>query len=367
MSTKTPVSALEEYCSKYKKERPEYEYIAGEDCSFICQLKFGNMEASGTASSKRKAKHLAAINMMCKLRLDNSNPIGIGAKYTNVLPEYDHMKTFNGGLASAAKTPVSALEEFCAKFKKGSPEYKCMSNGDNGFVCSIKLLDMEAHGIAPSKREAKHIAAVNIMNKLKKLPGLEFNGLINPKPNLPESSPLPTLELKSQQNDPKTSPQLLDIPQKTFNQEVNADDIIPILELDMELISTSRILDDVKSEQQSVFNIYREVKDSNAPIDCQKVLLRDRHNYFKSFPYSLKAAAFKILETSNDGIYFSEKERALSVLKALKLTPKITKVPGTSLQQLIQIELICDYDCIFLGFECDIYGTVLQYFREMLI
>ncbi|XP_023031476.1 uncharacterized protein LOC111518555 isoform X1 [Drosophila willistoni] len=365
MSTKTPVSALEEYCSKYKKEKPQYEYIAGEDRSFICLLKFENIEVSGTASSKRKAKHLAAVNVMSKLRLNNS--LETGAKYTNVLPQYDHMKILNGGLASAVKTPVSALEEFCAKFKKGSPEYNCMTNADGGFICSIKLLDMEAHGIASSKREAKHIAAVNIMNKLKKLRGLDFDDLINPKPNLPDSLSLPTLELKPQQNYPKSPPQFLDIPQKSFSEEENADNVIPVLELDTELISTSRILDDVKREQKQVFNIYREVKKSTVPIDCKKVLLCDRHNYFKSFPYTLKAAAFKILEPSNDGIYFSDKERALSLLRALKLTPKITKVPALCPEQFIQIELICDYDCIFLDFECDIYGNVLQYFREMLI
>ncbi|XP_032581286.1 uncharacterized protein LOC116802146 [Drosophila sechellia] len=70
-------------------------------------------------------------------------------------------------------TAVSALDEFCAKTNNTPPTYHFINGEDGGFVCKVQLLEIEALGNGRSKPEAKHLAAANIMRKIRMLPGMQ--------------------------------------------------------------------------------------------------------------------------------------------------------------------------------------------------
>lgn len=121
--------------------------------------------------------------------------------------------------------------------------------------------------------------------------------------------------------------------------------------------------EDEETERRRKFKTYRELTDAGSE-ENSSIKLCDRHNYFKTYYPNLKSEAFQALRASD---YESPKQQIMVVLTALKLTPRITKLEGNSMIPMLQIELNCDYDCVFVGLENQIYSDMKQYFLDMLV
>ncbi|KAH8248897.1 hypothetical protein KR032_004066 [Drosophila birchii] len=314
------------------------------------------------------------------------------------------------------KSAVSALQEFSAKSKICPPTYDFIDGEDGGYVCKVSMMEVDSYGNGRSKRDAKHLAAANILRKIRKLPGvgsvlndLETNDsegigeLANEMTNLNRDMlkelrdycvrhemPLPIIEIVQQSGTPN-APEFVACcsvasivrygksDKKKDARQRAAIEMLAVISNDMDAVRPDQMqvvitnpeaavdvndaLEDVETERRKKFNTYRELTDAGS-VDNTGLRLCDRHNYFKNFYPALKEAAF---EAINSDEYMSNKDRALSVLSALKITPSIDVVESTSIVPLLKIELNCEFDCLFLGFENEIYGHIVDYFKDMLV
>ncbi|XP_017857099.1 PREDICTED: uncharacterized protein LOC108609835 [Drosophila arizonae] len=315
------------------------------------------------------------------------------------------------------KSAVSALQEYCAQAKTGSPVYDYIDGADSGYLCKVVLMDIEAFGNGRSKRDAKHLAAANIMRKLRKIPGLShlgIDGTDNGEDNFIIDSvadeltnmnrdmlkelrdycvrhdmPLPVIEIVQQSGSPN-APEFVACcsvasikrygksDKKKDARQRAAIEMLCVISNDLDQVSADKqvvstkatdktdldsSLEDAENERRRKFKTYRELTDAGGEENLS-VKLCDRHNYFKSFYPHLKEAAFKEI---NSDSYTSSKDKLMAVLRALKLKPCITTLEGKSMEPLLQIELKCDYDCVFVGLESKIYNECIEYFRIMLV
>ncbi|EDW87714.1 double-stranded RNA-binding protein Staufen homolog 1 [Drosophila yakuba] len=311
------------------------------------------------------------------------------------------------------KSAVSALQEFCAKTKNTPPLYEFIDGEDGGYVCKVDMMEVEAYGNGRSKRDAKHLAAVNILRKIRKLPGVE-NVLQDSESNtmgdpgqevinlnrdmlrelrdycVRHEMPLPTIEIVQQSGTPNApefvaccsvasivrygkSDKKKDARQRAAIEMLalissNADNLRPD---EMQVVSTKKseglaveeTLEELEVLRRKKFNTYRELTDAGS-VDHTGLRLCDRHNYFKNFYPALKAAA---LEAINCDDYMTSKDKALSVMSALKITPSISTLESLSMVPMLCVELNCDFDVVFAALETNIYDQIIDYFRTMLI
>ncbi|TDG46982.1 hypothetical protein AWZ03_006563 [Drosophila navojoa] len=278
-------------------------------------------------------------------------------------------------------------------------------------------MDVEAFGNGRSKRDAKHLAAANIMRKLRKIPGLSHlgtDGTDNGEDNLNISSvadeltnmnrdmlkelrdycvrhdmPLPVIEIVQQSGSPN-APEFVACcsvasikrygksDKKKDARQRAAIEMLCVISNDLdEVTSDNQVVstkkpnitdldssqEDAENERRRKFKTYRELTDAGGDENFS-VKLCDRHNYFKSYYPHLKEAAFKEI---NSDSYISSKDKLMAVLEALKLKPRITTLQAKSWEPLLQIELNCEYDCVFVGLESKIYEEFIEYFRIMLV
>jgi len=121
--------------------------------------------------------------------------------------------------------------------------------------------------------------------------------------------------------------------------------------------------DELESERRKKFKTYRELTDTGI-VDSKGLRLCDRHKYFNNLYPSLKEAAFMVIRSDE---YTSSKDKALSLLSALKITSSISVLKSISNEPLTCIELNCDIDVVFVALESEIYDQVIEYLRNMLI
>ncbi|KAH8385370.1 uncharacterized protein LOC110176875 [Drosophila serrata] len=315
------------------------------------------------------------------------------------------------------KSAVSALQEFSAKSKTCPPTYDFIDGEDGGYVCKVSMMDIESYGNGRSKRDAKHLAAANILRKICKLPSVgsmlsdletkETDGiseLADEMTNLNRDMlkelrdycvrhemPLPIIEIVQQSGTPN-APEFVACcsvasivrygksDKKKDARQRAAIEMLAVISSDfdavrpdqMQVVTTKAaepvldvndVLEDVETERRKKFNTYRELTDAGS-VDNTGMRLCDRHNYFKNFYPALKEAAFEVI---NSDEYMSTKDQALSLLSALKITPSIGIIESTSIEPLMKVELNCEFDCLILGFESEIYGQIINYFKDMLV
>ncbi|KAH8281434.1 hypothetical protein KR054_000450 [Drosophila jambulina] len=316
------------------------------------------------------------------------------------------------------KSAVSALQEFSAKSKICPPVYDFIDGEDGGYVCKASMMEVESYGNGRSKRDAKHLAAANILRKIRKLPGVgsmladmetnESDGigeLADEMTNLNRDMlkelrdycvrhemPLPIIEIVQQSGTPN-APEFVACcsvasivrygksDKKKDARQRAAIEMLAVISTDSDTlradqmqvattkpgdpagVDVNEVLEDVETERRKKFNTYRELTDAGS-VDNTGLRLCDRHNYFKNFYPALKEAAFEVI---NSDEYMSTKDQALSMLSALKIKPSIDIVESTSIEPLMKIELNCELDCLFLGFESEIYGQLIEYFKDMLV
>ncbi|XP_070075058.1 protein Loquacious isoform X2 [Drosophila takahashii] len=274
-------------------------------------------------------------------------------------------------------------------------------------------MEIEAYGNGRSKRDAKHLAAANILRKIRKLPGVSslleecetssVTDLCEELTNLNRDMlkelrdycvrhemPLPTIEIVQQSGTPNApefvaccsvasivrygkSDKKKDARQRAAIEMLavisnQADDMRPDK---MQVVSTKpsegldvdATLEDLEVERRKKFNTYRELTDAGS-VDNTGLRLCDRHNYFKNFYPVLKEAAFEVIRSDE---YVSTKDKALSLLSALKITPSISTLESSSMEPLLCVELNCDFDVVFVALESKIFEQMIEYFELMLI
>ncbi|KAH8376580.1 hypothetical protein KR093_000139 [Drosophila rubida] len=313
------------------------------------------------------------------------------------------------------KSTVSALQEFCAQTKTGNPVYDYIDGDDGGYICKVVLMDIEAYGNGRSKRDAKHLAASNIMRKLRKVPGFDSLGstvadkrndmndsLMQEFTNLNRDMlkelrdycvrhdmPLPSIEIVQQSGQPNApefsaccsvasikrygkSDSKKDARQRAAIEMLciiskgeesvsdGATDLVSTKQKNLELDSN---IDDEESERRRKFKTYRELTDAGGD-EVQSTKLCDRHNYFKTFYPALKTSAFEVINSKE---YGSIMEKYTALLEALKLTSKVSRLESTTMEPFLQIELKCDFNCLFIGLESVIYKQIIDYLRDMLV
>ncbi|KAH8273728.1 hypothetical protein KR018_011181 [Drosophila ironensis] len=308
------------------------------------------------------------------------------------------------------KTTVSVLQEFCAKTKNVAPTYEYIDGEDGGFVCKVTILEVSAYGNGRSKRDAKHLAAHNAVRKIRSLPGTS-NLLAEMEGNADEcipdemmqeltnsnrdmlkelrdhcvrhDMPLPTIEIVQQSGTPN-APEFVACcrvatitrygksEKKKDARQRAAIEMLAVISQDADTRNSQRelatpllameTLDNGESERRRKFSTYRELTESGM-MESTGMPLADRHNYFKTYHESLKEAALEVLASHE---YSSTRAKAYALFDSLKLTPTVTNLPSNTLEPLLQVELNCDFDALFMGVESKIYATILQYFADML-
>ncbi|KAM8716169.1 hypothetical protein ACLKA7_003109 [Drosophila subpalustris] len=316
MENKSTVSALQEFCAQAKTGNPVYEYIDGEEGGYICKVVLMDIEAYGNGRSKRDAKHLAAGNIMRKLRkLGNFSNLGPATDESN---DGNNEGLINE-LTNMNRDMLKELRDYCVRHDMPLPTIEIVQQSGTPnapeFVACCSVASIKRYGKSDKKKDARQRAAIEMLCIISK-----ETDLLNPDSQLVSTKPQNSADLESN-------------------------------------------FEDVETERRRKFKTYRELTDAGGD-ETQSIKLCDRHNYFKSYYPHLKEAAFKELASNN---FDSSKEKAMAVLSALKLTPKITKLEATSMEPLLFIELNCDLDCVFMNLETKIYDQIIKYFCNMLV
>ncbi|EDW03705.1 uncharacterized protein LOC6562899 [Drosophila grimshawi] len=316
MENKSSVSALQEFCSQAKTGNPFYDYIDGEEGGYICKVVLMDVEAYGNGRSKRDAKHLAATNIMRKLPNLAGSGLAAGS-------DADGSDNFNVNkkaeeLTNMNRDMLKELRDYCVRQDMPLPTIEIVQQSGTPsapeFVACCSVASIKRYGKSDKKKDARQRAAIEML-----------------------------YVISEDANRANAGNQLVDPKMK------NASDLEDTLE-------------DAESERRRKFKTFRELTDAGDD-DNLAIKICDRHKYFKTYYSHLKEAAF---EAINSNEYVSSKAQSMAILDALKLTSRTTRLESESLEPVLMIELICDYDACFVGLESEIYQQIIDYFRIML-
>ncbi|XP_022230650.2 uncharacterized protein LOC111079695 [Drosophila obscura] len=317
MEKKSAVSSLQEFCAKSKTPVPKYDYIDGEDGGYVCKIVLMDIEAYGNGRSKRDSKHLAAANIMKKLRTipglsehlsEDTNGNGLG----NCSDMYDELKNLNRDM-------LKELRDYCVRNEMPLPVIEIVQQSGTPdapeFVACCSVASIKRYGKSDKKKDARQRAAIEMLSvitaDLGKLSGME---VVSTKPSEQAGAP----------------------PLDTTN--------------------------DIEAERRLIFTTYRDLTDSgNTEFVGRK--LCDAHNYYKNFFPHLKKAAFDVINSKD---YENEKDQLMDLLSALNITPEFSTVPSNSKRTIVKVELNVDFDRVFLDFEDRIHSYMINYFKIML-
>lgn len=186
---KTPVSYLQELCTK-RSITPQYDLIANEGAVhepvFVFKVTCGDVFGTGRGTSKKKAKHNAASQVLQKMTGVSSTILNSDSKTNEKTDEETTQK--NGtcnksnasenrkGFSSNSNTksspssppptgsnPVGELQEMAQKNLWPPPIYDF--TGEQGpphqreFICTVRLCKSIQKGLGKSKKMAKRKAA----------------------------------------------------------------------------------------------------------------------------------------------------------------------------------------------------------------
>lgn len=282
----------------------------------MLHLHIGILSLAGR--SKRDAKHLAAANIMRKLRkITGLSHLGTDA--TDECEDNFNISSVADELTNMNRDMLKELRDYCVRHDMPLPviEIVQQSGSPNApeFVACCSVASIKRYGKSDKKKDARQRAAIEMLCVISN-----------------------------------------DLDKVTTDNQVVSTKTTDIADLDSSL-------EDAENERRRKFKTYRELTDAGGEVN-HSVKLCDRHNYFKSFYPHLKEAAFNAI---NSDSYNTSKDKLMAVLEALKLKPRITTLEAKSWEPLLQIELNCEYDCVFVGLESKIYQETIEYFRNMLV
>lgn len=300
-------------------------------------------------------------------------------------------------IMSENKTPITILQEICMKRHSAMPYYDLVADGTEEplkiFAFTVDVFGQTARGQGKSKKDAKHEAAINILNILKKMN--EFKADLQDVPG------------QVNQQRPQATEggdaigQLLDIcvqkdwPHATFElRKACGTAHAPFFEFECRIASLVRVggASTKKGAKQiaaqEVLNVvmrmytddnckqiatltdvpaskhvqtYREYKKSDIKTHLG-IPLRHRHKFFQNLDAEDKAKISEIFQE----IHESAKERVHLLCSAMKWEYKVSQVPEHPLGKVMFFELLgVNFDMAISGLESELYAEVLQYISSM--
>ncbi|XP_026823259.1 interferon-inducible double-stranded RNA-dependent protein kinase activator A homolog isoform X2 [Rhopalosiphum maidis] len=165
---KTPASIVQEYAAKNRLV-PQYDLIhngiSHSKISFKYSLTMDNYVAVGEGSSKKEAKHVAALNLL-KLMIDDK-PQLLNTDFKQWDFDNHVVSPFDNNIKVNA---VGQLNDICSNNKLGLPEFNLVREEGQAhaklFTMSCHVAKMVETATHKTKKQAKHLAAVQMVNKL---------------------------------------------------------------------------------------------------------------------------------------------------------------------------------------------------------
>ncbi|XP_032879754.1 interferon-inducible double-stranded RNA-dependent protein kinase activator A isoform X1 [Amblyraja radiata] len=171
---KTPISLLQEYCTKNGKT-PQYELVNSEGQahlpSFTFRATVGEVSCKGQGQSKKAAKHKAAAAVLNILNGGSpQDTIYDGISYALQDPEpITSLKQ-----AQNPPNPIGALQELVVQKGWRLPDYSIAEElgppHKREFAIVCKVETFEETGFGTSKKLAKRAAATKMIAKLQNIP-----------------------------------------------------------------------------------------------------------------------------------------------------------------------------------------------------
>lgn len=165
---KTPASIVQEYAAK-KGLVPQYNIIyngiSQSKVSFKYSLLLDGYETVGEGSSKKEAKHVAALKLLKNMIDDKPELLDTEFKEwdfeNHVVSPFDHNIKVNA---------VGQLNDICSNNKLGLPEFTLVREEGQAhaklFTISCLVANVVEIATHKTKKQAKHLAAVQMVNKL---------------------------------------------------------------------------------------------------------------------------------------------------------------------------------------------------------
>lgn len=287
---------------------------------------------------------------------------------------------------AAIKTPISYLQEVCVKHLYTLPKYDLNEHSqEKMFECLVTACNYSANGVSSSKQHAKHKAAKELLDQLRKLetfkdilneipavPQLENNNnIVNPVSNLLEicakhNWDVPTFTLigfTGTSNEPIFT---MACAFKTFRAEGCASTKKDAKKESAKqmLEQIDHLLDDSQPPAEEkhftideILTMYRKHHKWNRTSTTDA--LCERHFYFEKFSIYKKRAARTILHMND-----SHREIVHAFCKALNIQYQLCDVPKRPHFKSFEL-LVERFDCIFLGEEPEIWHNIVDYFKAM--
>ncbi|VVC29258.1 Double-stranded RNA-binding domain [Cinara cedri] len=166
---KTPASIVQEYAAKNKLV-PQYDLIyngiSQSKVTFRYSLTLDDYTTVGEGASKKEAKHVAALKIL-KLMI-NDNPHLLKTEFKQWDFENHVVSPFDDNIKVNA---VGQLNDICTNHKLGLPVFELVREEGQAhaklFTISCQVAKMIETATHKTKKQAKHFAAVQMVNKLK--------------------------------------------------------------------------------------------------------------------------------------------------------------------------------------------------------
>jgi len=165
---KTPASIVQEYAAKNRLV-PQYDLIhngvSHSKVSFKYSLTLDDYVAVGDGTSKKEAKHVAALNLL-KIMIDDK-PQLLNTDFKQWDFDNHVVSPFDNNIKVNA---VGQLNDICTNNKLGMPVFKLVREEGQAhaklFTISCHVAKMVEVATHKTKKQAKHLAAVQMVNKL---------------------------------------------------------------------------------------------------------------------------------------------------------------------------------------------------------
>lgn len=165
---KTPASILQEYAAK-NHIIPNYSVIENDisqnKITFKVSLTLDDYQTIGEGSSKKEAKHVASLKMLKQMITDKPQLLENEFKQwdfeNHVVSPYDN---------NIKENAVGKLNDICANNRLGLPVFSLVREEGQAhaklFTIRCQVAKMLVDATHKTKKQAKHYAAVNMINKL---------------------------------------------------------------------------------------------------------------------------------------------------------------------------------------------------------
>lgn len=289
-SVKTPISLLQEIAIKCSCQ-PIYENVSIQEQVheplFIFKVTVGDISAIAEGTSKKRAKHAAALSILNEIKVKSTGKNDSLAKKietlinsineANIEDNLDEIVTNTDSgkeiciSDSEKNNPVGHLLELTQKFSLRPPifEYEQKEElcHEKKFSCCTKFEEFEEIGYGSSKKIAKRHAARQLLFKLKSNPSFQAMEVKNLN-NESLASNLPTNKDKHK----KSGANFINL-LKTSNNPT----AVKILEICSEVILDNQVLMSLAKEENFKYDIFNL---GTNKLGMNQILLRVKTNPF---------------------------------------------------------------------------------------